>query len=78
MTGVVCLTLEAGVARLCFEHERRLNAISAAMWRSLPGLLDEVEANPAIRVLLLEGRSPFLYAKPGFENPGFVCEGLPG
>lgn len=55
MTGLVRLTLEAGVARLCFEHERRLNAISAAMWRSLPGLLDEVEAKPAIRVLLLEG-----------------------
>jgi len=55
MTGLVRLTLEAGVARLCFEHERRLNAITAAMWRSLPGLLDEVEANPAIRVLLLEG-----------------------
>ena len=30
------------------------------------------------RVLLLEGRAPLLYAKPGFENPGFVCEGLPG
>jgi len=55
MTGLVRLTLEAGVARLRFEHERRLNAISAAMWRSLPGLLDEVEAKPAIRVLLLEG-----------------------
>ena len=55
MTGMVRLTLEAGVARLCFAHERRLNAITAAMWRSLPGLLDEVEANPAIRVLLLEG-----------------------
>jgi 3'(2'), 5'-bisphosphate nucleotidase len=30
------------------------------------------------RVLLLEGRAPLLYAKLGFENPGFVCEGLPG
>jgi hypothetical protein len=27
---------------------------------------------------VLEGRAPLLYAKPGFENPGFVCEGLPG
>ena len=30
------------------------------------------------RVLVLEGRAPLLYGKPGFENPGFVCEGLPG
>ena len=30
------------------------------------------------RVLVLEGRAPLRYAKPGFENPGFVCEGLPG
>ena len=30
------------------------------------------------RVLVLEGRAPLRYAKLGFENPGFVCEGLPG
>jgi 3'(2'), 5'-bisphosphate nucleotidase len=30
------------------------------------------------RVLVMEGRAPLLYAKLGFENPGFVCEGLPG
>jgi hypothetical protein len=29
-------------------------------------------------VLVLEGRAPLLYGKPGFENPGFVSEGLPG
>lgn len=44
-----------GVARLTFDHPRRLNAITAAMWRSLPGLLDRVEEDRAARVLLLQG-----------------------
>ena len=52
------VTLEVdgdGVARLTFDHPRRLNAITAAMWRALPGLLDRVEEDRAVRVLLLQG-----------------------
>lgn len=51
----VSLTVEGGVARLTFDHPRRLNALSAAMWRELPALLDRVEADRAIRVLVLQG-----------------------
>lgn len=55
MTARVRLTVEAGIARLTFDHPARLNALTAAMWRDLPALLDRVEAEPSIRVLLLEG-----------------------
>jgi enoyl-CoA hydratase/carnithine racemase len=52
------VTLEVdsrGIARLTFDHPRRLNAITSAMWRALPGLLDRVEQDRAIRVVVLQG-----------------------
>lgn len=49
------LDVEDGIARLTFDHPRRLNAITAAMWRELADALARVEADPAARVLLLEG-----------------------
>jgi enoyl-CoA hydratase len=51
----VTLEVAAGIARLTFDHPRRMNAITAAMWQALPGLLDQVQDDPAIRVLLLQG-----------------------
>lgn len=54
-TARVTLDVQEGVARLSFDHPRRLNAISAGMWQALPGLLDRVEQDRAIRVLLLQG-----------------------
>lgn len=58
MNDAARVTLEVdggGVARLTLDHPRRLNAITAAMWRALPGLLDRVEEDRAVRVLLLQG-----------------------
>ena len=51
----ITLAVTDGVARLTFDHPRRMNAINAAMWRSLPALLDRVEEDRAIRVLMLQG-----------------------
>lgn len=53
--GRITLDVAEGVARLTFDHPRRLNAITAAMWRALATTLSAVEDDPAIRVLLLEG-----------------------
>lgn len=57
MTEIARVTLEvaSGIARLTFDHPRRLNAITGAMWRALPALLDQVAEDPAIRVLILQG-----------------------
>ncbi len=51
----VTLAVAGGIARLTFDHPRRMNAITAAMWQALPSLLDRVASDPAIRVLLLQG-----------------------
>lgn len=51
----VRLAIVDGIAHLTFHHPRRMNAIVASMWHSLPGLLDEVAARPEARA---EKRAP--------------------
>ncbi|WP_270936066.1 enoyl-CoA hydratase-related protein [Falsiroseomonas oryzae] len=53
--GRMRLAVEGGIARLTFDHPRRLNAITAAMWRELAEMLERIEQDPAARVLLLDG-----------------------
>ncbi|MGB3457306.1 MAG: enoyl-CoA hydratase-related protein, partial [Litorimonas sp.] len=43
-----------GIARLTLSQPARRNAITAAMWEALPGLLSELQAK-APRVLIVEG-----------------------
>ncbi len=53
--GETRLSVAEGVARLVFDNPAKLNAINAAMWRALPGLLARVAEDPAVRVLVLAG-----------------------
>jgi enoyl-CoA hydratase len=53
--GTIRLAVADGIGRLTFDHPRRLNAITAAMWRMLPGLLERAEQDAGVRVLVLEG-----------------------
>ncbi len=46
---------DAGVATITIENAARMNAMSAAMWGALPGLIARAESNPAVRVVLLRG-----------------------
>lgn len=55
MTTLIRFDVTDGVARLTFDHPRRLNAINAEMWQALPGLLARVAEDSSIRVLLLAG-----------------------
>jgi enoyl-CoA hydratase/carnithine racemase len=43
------------VATVVIEHPVKRNAMTAAMWRTLPPLLDSLAADPAVRVLVLTG-----------------------
>ncbi|MER7777636.1 enoyl-CoA hydratase-related protein [Streptomyces sp. NPDC096191] len=43
------------VATLVVHHPAKRNAMTAAMWRALPPLLDDLAADPAVRVLVLTG-----------------------
>ncbi|MEV0182777.1 enoyl-CoA hydratase-related protein [Streptomyces sp. NPDC050625] len=43
------------VATVVVHHPAKRNAMTAAMWRSLPPLLDALAADPAVRALVLTG-----------------------
>ncbi|MFE7758958.1 enoyl-CoA hydratase/isomerase family protein [Streptomyces sp. NPDC057429] len=48
-------TVSDGVARVVISNPAKRNAMTADMWRSLPGLLERLAAGPAVRVLVLTG-----------------------
>lgn len=43
------------VATVVIHNPARRNAMTPAMWRRLPGTLDQLEADPAVRALVLTG-----------------------
>lgn len=49
------VSAEDGTATVTISHPARRNAMTLAMWRSLPGLLDSLAADPEVRVLVLTG-----------------------
>ncbi|WP_030763401.1 enoyl-CoA hydratase/isomerase family protein [Streptomyces sp. NRRL F-2664] len=51
-------TVADGVATVVVSHPAKRNAMTAAMWRALPGLLDTLARDPAVRVLVLTGAGP--------------------
>ncbi|WP_103508721.1 enoyl-CoA hydratase/isomerase family protein [Streptomyces sp. SM13] len=48
-------SVERGVATVVITNPAKRNAMTAAMWRSLPELLERLAADPAVRVLVLTG-----------------------
>ncbi|MEU8354222.1 enoyl-CoA hydratase/isomerase family protein, partial [Streptomyces sp. NPDC048845] len=52
--SVLCRVAE-GVATLTLHRPAKRNAMTAAMWRRLPELLERLAADPAVRVVLLTG-----------------------
>jgi len=57
----VSLTLDVGdrVATLTIDRPAKRNAMSFEMWSALPGLLDTVAANEAVRALVIRGTDHF-------------------
>lgn len=56
MTDVpIRLIREGRIARLRLDRPARHNAITLAMWQALPALCAEIEADAAIRVVIIDG-----------------------
>ncbi|MFJ3876610.1 enoyl-CoA hydratase/isomerase family protein [Streptomyces sp. NPDC090077] len=51
-------TLADGVATVVISHPAKRNAMTAAMWRALPELLERLAEDEAVRVLVLTGAGP--------------------
>ncbi|MGH0037271.1 MAG: enoyl-CoA hydratase [Myxococcota bacterium] len=55
MSGEVRVEKEGGLAWLVFDHTARRNAITADMWRAIPKLTAELDADPEVRVVVMRG-----------------------
>jgi enoyl-CoA hydratase/carnithine racemase len=49
------LTRDGHIAFIVADNPARMNALTAAMWRALPGLLEQAQADPEVRVIVLRG-----------------------
>ncbi|HEY8080584.1 MAG TPA: enoyl-CoA hydratase/isomerase family protein [Acidimicrobiales bacterium] len=56
MTVGIDLELDGPVGRIWLERPEKRNAMTAAMWAALPGLVDTAASDPAVRVLVVRGR----------------------
>jgi enoyl-CoA hydratase/carnithine racemase len=52
------VTRDGHVARLTIDRPDKRNAMTAAMWAGLPGVLDGLAGDPAVRVLVVTGSGP--------------------
>jgi enoyl-CoA hydratase/carnithine racemase len=52
------VTREGHVARLTIDRPDKRNAMTAAMWAGLPGVLAGLATDPAVRVLVVTGAGP--------------------
>ena len=55
MSGRISVEKEGALGWLIFDHESRRNAITAEMWRAIPGAARELDEDPDIRVVILRG-----------------------
>lgn len=55
MTAVVRVERDGAVATLVIDNLAKRNALTEAMWISIPGLIAELEGDAAVRVILLRG-----------------------
>lgn len=46
---------DGGIAWIVFDNPARMNALTAAMWRALPGHVATATADPDVRVIVLRG-----------------------
>ncbi|MEQ0564176.1 enoyl-CoA hydratase-related protein [Amycolatopsis sp. NEAU-NG30] len=55
MTDGFDLTRDGEVARLTLSRPEKMNAITYGMWAAIPDVVAEVEADPALKVLVVAG-----------------------
>src|SRR3954468_8543310 len=54
----LAITRDAHVARLTINRPDKRNAMTAAMWAGLPGVLEQLADDPGVRVLVVTGAGP--------------------
>ncbi len=52
---MVTAQVEDSIGWITFDHQARRNAMTVEMWRAVPGLCAELEADASVRVVILRG-----------------------
>ena len=55
MPGQLRVNRDGSVAEVIFDHPERRNAVTTAMWRQIPEICRELDADPDVRVVVLRG-----------------------
>jgi enoyl-CoA hydratase len=55
MPGQIRVERDGSLAEIIFDHPERRNAITTAMWREIPEIAREIDADDAVRVVILRG-----------------------
>lgn len=55
MSGTIRIERAGALAYLIFDHPERRNALNQHMWRQIPVLAAELDADPAVRVIVMRG-----------------------
>ncbi|MGH3244488.1 MAG: enoyl-CoA hydratase/isomerase family protein, partial [Spirillospora sp.] len=55
LDGGLCAEVAGRVGTIVIDRPAKRNAMSADMWRALPGVLDGLAADPGVRVVVLTG-----------------------
>src|SRR5262245_43247941 len=56
------LAIDGAIGWIVVDNPARLNALTAEMWRSLPGLVRRAEADPAVRVVIVRGAGEAIFS----------------
>jgi enoyl-CoA hydratase/carnithine racemase len=56
------LKREGAVARLCIDRPAQRQAVSRALWRAFPGLLAQLDADPAVKVVAVQSTTPACFS----------------
>ena len=55
MPGRILCNVESNLGFIVIDHPERRNAVSAEMWGALADAAEQLDANPAVRVIVLRG-----------------------
>jgi enoyl-CoA hydratase len=55
MSGEVRIERDGPIARMVFDHAQRRNAITVDMWEAIPVAVEQVQADPNVRVVVMRG-----------------------
>ena len=61
MPGQIRVTRNGPLAEIIFDHPERRNAITADMWRAIPEVARELDADDRVRVVVLRGEGELAF-----------------